>query len=337
MADGDGQFNQAMLATIDGPAMMMLAIANRAPPPPVLQTTQPSLIRALVAHRSLPLATRLEIAERGEALAIIEATRLSDLYLQAIRERAALPPPILRRAQIVASARNVTNAQEIAASVAAVYAEARGSPMFPTVARASSLGLLNLPPQPQYANVAQEAMRGFLLLGDKQRTQQWTKLALGAAYNNARALIALDRMMPLVVIAGIDNPRRLLPEDMNRWYELLSEEDPQRAPLRGYLMLELLRAVGFDVPLRSTQLPEAPPGNVRLVGLPQATLQTLASAGQERRLAEVALLASGAIGEIALTDLHPSSVGAVIRALRLAGEDHAARLFAIEIAIAHGL
>ena len=49
-------------------------------------------------------------------------------------------------------------------------------------------------------------MRGFLLLGDKQLALAWTKLALNAAYNNARAMIALDRLMPLVVIAGIDNP-----------------------------------------------------------------------------------------------------------------------------------
>jgi hypothetical protein len=337
MVDGDGQLNPAMLATIDGPAMMMLAVANQQPPAATLRTTQPPLLRALVAHRSLPLATRLEIAERSEALAIIEAARLSDLYVQAIHEGTALPAPILRRAQLVASARNVSNAQEIVASLAAVYAEVRGSPMFPTIARSSSVGLLNLPAQPQYANVAQEAMRGFLLLGDKRRTEQWTKLALSAAYNNARAMLALDRLMPLVVIAGIDNPRRVLPEDMNRWYELLREDDPQRAPLRGYLLLELLRAVGYDIPLRSTHLPETPPGNVRLVGLPQATLQALDSAGQEGRRAETALLAAGGFGETALVDLHPASVGAVVRALRLAGEDEAARLFAIEIAIAYGL
>ena len=69
-----------------------------------------------------------------------------------------------------------------------VYGEARGNPMFPTIARASAFGLLNLPPKPEYANVAQEAIRGFLLLGDKRRTEAWTKLALTAAYNNARAM-----------------------------------------------------------------------------------------------------------------------------------------------------
>src|SRR5437899_710362 len=86
-----------------------------------------------------------------------------------------------RRAQLVYLARNAANAQEIMNSVAAVYGEARGNPMFPTIARASAIGLLNLPAKPEYANVAQEAIRGFLLLGDKRRTEAWTKLALTAA------------------------------------------------------------------------------------------------------------------------------------------------------------
>ena len=83
--------------------------------------------------------------------------------------------------------------------------------MFPTIARASAAGLLSLPAKPQFASVAQEAMRGFLLLGDKQQAQAWTRLALNAAYNNAGALNALDRLMPLVAVAGIDDPKRLPP------------------------------------------------------------------------------------------------------------------------------
>ena len=67
------------------------------------------------------------------------------------------------------------NPTEMVNSIAAVYGEARGSPLFPTIARASAAGLLNLPAQPQFANVAQEAMRGFLLLGAKQQAQAWIR------------------------------------------------------------------------------------------------------------------------------------------------------------------
>ena len=42
-------------------------------------------------------------------------------------------------------------------------------------------------------------------------------------------------------------------------------------------------------------------------------------------------------GETPLVELHPAAVGAIVRALRQVGEDHAARLFAVEVAIAHGL
>jgi hypothetical protein len=180
-------------------------------------------------------------------------------------------------------------------------------------------------------------MRGFLLLGDKQQTRAWTRLALSAAFNNAGALNSLDRLMPLVAVAGIDDPKRLPPSEVNRWYEAIRRDDPARAPLRGYLLLELFRATGIDVPPRSTDLPEAPPGNVRLVMPPAATLQALQSAAAGRRRAETALLASIAAGETPLNELHPAAVAAIVRALRQVGEDHAGRLFAIETAIAYGL
>jgi hypothetical protein len=323
-------------APLDGPAMLMLALGHVSLPPAALQSKDPPMIRALVGHRSLPIATRIDIAERGEALAIIEATRLSDLYAQAVKEGAALPAPMARRARLVAAAHDASNAQEIMTSIAALYGESRDSPLFPTLARASATALLHLPAKPDYANVAQEAMRGFLLLGDKQLALAWTQLALRAAFNNARAMMALDRLMPLVVISGIDRSARLEPQDVNRWYEVVRQEDARSAPLRGYLLLQLFRATGFELAPHATELPEAPPP-VRLVSPPAATLQALQAAAANGRRAEASLLAASAIGETSLVDLHPAAVGAIVRALSEAGEGHTARLFAIEVAIAHGL
>lgn len=327
----------APLGPLDGPAMVMLDLAHVPPPASALQTTEPPLIRALVGHRTLGLAARIDIAERGESLAIIEATRLGDLYMQAVKEGAVLPPAMAKRAKLVAAVRNAANAQEIVNAITAVYAEARGTPLFPTVARATAIGLLSLPAKPEYANVAQEAMRGFLLLGDKQLALVWTKLALGAAYNNARAMMALDRLMPLVVIAGIDNPTHLAPADVDRWYEVMRQDDPKNAVLRGYMLLQLFRATGVDMPPGSTTLPETPPANVRLVSPPAATMQAIQAAAAGRRRAEMALLASVAVGEGSLAELHPGAVAAIVRGLRAVGEDQAARLFAIETAIARGL
>jgi hypothetical protein len=247
-----------------------------------------------------------------------------------------MPAAMARRARLVAAARNASNADEIMQSLVAVYGEARGSPLFATIARASASSLLTLPAKPEYANVAQEAIRGLLLLGDQRLTQTWTKLALTSVANNARAIIALDRMLPLIAVAGVDSTRRLSVGELNRWYDLMQQDDPARAPLRGYLMLELLRATG-NLPAGAIALPETAPANVRAVSPPAATLQALQAAAAGRRRAETALLASIAIGETALTDLHPAAVGAIVRAVLDAGEDQAARLFAIEVAIADGL
>ena len=314
----------------------MFDLAHVRPPAAALQSNDPPMIRALVADRSLPIVTRVEAGERGEASAIIEATRLSDLYVLAVRDGAAMPAAMARRARLVAAARNASNADEIMQSLVAVYGEARGSPLFATIARASASSLLTLPAKPEYANVAQEAIRGLLLLGDQRLTQTWTKLALTSVANNARAIIALDRMLPLIAVAGVDNTRRLSVGEVDRWYDLMQQDDPARAPQRGYLMLELLRATGA-LPAGATTLPESAPAGARAISPPAASLQALQAAAAGRRRAETALLGSIAIGETALTDLHPAAVGAIVRAVRDVGEDQAARLFAIEVAIAQGL
>src|SRR4029077_1586520 len=102
-------------------------------------------------------------------------------------------------------ARSASNPAEIMNSIVAVYTEARGSPLFPTIARATAAGLLRLPAKPEFAAVAQEAIRGFLLLCDARLTEAWVKLAITAAANNPHTLDALDHLMPLAAVAGIDS------------------------------------------------------------------------------------------------------------------------------------
>jgi hypothetical protein len=102
-------------------------------------------------------------------------------------------------------------------------------------------------------------------------------------------------------------------------------------------MLQLFRATGINVPPGTTELPEAAPANARLVMPPAATLQALQAAAAGRRRAATSLLASVAAGEAPLGELHPAAVATIVSALRQVGEDHAARLFAIETAIACGL
>jgi hypothetical protein len=322
---------------IDGPALMAIDLMHTQVPANVLRNTQPPIVRALVGLKPLPIATRIEIAERGEALAIIEATKLGDLYLEALRDGASLPAATSRRARMVAAARSASNPNEMVSSIAAAYGEARDSPLFPTIARASAAALINLPAQPQFANVAQEAMRGFLLLGAKLQTQAWIRLALSAVTNNARAIIALDRLVPLAAVAGLDDAKRLTTGEINRWYEVTRDDDAARAPLRGYLLLELLRSTGFDLPPKSTDLPDRPPGNARLMMPATANLQALVNAAAGGRRAETALLAPIAAGETPLNELHPAAIATIVQALRHVGEDHSARLFAVETAIAYGL
>ena len=113
-------------------------------------------------------------------------------------------------------------------------------------------------------------------------------------------------------------------------------DDPDRAPLRGVLLLELFRrhrhrhAAGLNRPARDILgkcVPVMPPPQrcrpcsrrLRGVAAPNVV------AGLDCRRRDTA------------QQLHPAAVAAIVRALRQVGEDYAGRLFAIETAIAYGL
>src|SRR4029434_8113819 len=99
----------------------------------------------------------------------------------------------------------------------------------------------------------------------------------------------------------------------------------------------LLRSTGFDLPAKSTDLPDKPPGNARLVIPPTASLQPLVNAATGERRAATPLLAPIAAGETPLNELHPAAIATIVQALRHVGEDFSARLFAMATAIAYGL
>ena len=202
----------------------------RAPPPACCARRSRRSSAPWSAIKPLPIATRLEIAERGEALAIIEATRLGDLYLEARARRRRLPPAMARRARLVAAARNATQRRRDRCSRSppsmARRAAARCSP--PSRARAPP-ACSTCRPSRSIANVAQEAMRGFLLLGDKQQTQAWTRLAL-TAVSQQRA--RHDRARPADAAGRHRRHRRSQAPaagEINRWYEVMPRGRCRRA------------------------------------------------------------------------------------------------------------
>ena len=70
---------------------------------------------------------------------------------------------------------------------------------------------------------------------------------------------ALDRLMPLAAVAGIDNPKRLPPSEVNRWYEVMRQDDPEP---RAAARLSAARAVPrhrYRPAAGCTDLPETAP------------------------------------------------------------------------------
>ena len=203
-------------------------------------------------------------------------------------------------------------------SIAAVYTETRGSPLFPTIARASAAGLLHLPAKPR---IRQRGAGGDARLpaAGRQAADQGldaSSRSTPPATMPARS-IALDRLMPLVAVAGIDDPKRLPPSEVNRWYEAMRQDDPARAPLRGYLLLELFRATGIDMPPRRDRPARGAagrraPGHAAGGHLAGAAVRGAPGVAAPRRRC----WRRSPLGETPLGELHPAAVAAIVRALR---------------------
>ena len=67
--------------------------------------------------------------------------------------------------------------------------------------RTFATGLLNLPAKPQFASVAPEALRAFLLLGDKKQAQTWMRLAVACVVMGAVVLAIRHWVGPWTAIA----------------------------------------------------------------------------------------------------------------------------------------
>ncbi len=319
---GSDALNVALLNAIKHPvAADSLAKA----PPPVL--------RQMAGNNNLPLAVRLEAAERGEQLGVIDPSQLMTLY-QAAADAPGIPPAMKQRATAARNVVKATDLQQKVTAIAAAFRAAEGAGLFTTMSRVLGPYMVQFYPEQKTAPVGAEAARAALALNDQARAVEWFYTIVGGATIDPQYQAPTDRLWLVMQLADNSNSIPWEPGHLNKWRDLDARRDNAHAAQRQAVVAAMLQALGerYD-PAELT-----PPAIVNgFANPPAGVLDRMAVAGEQRRVAETVALICIAAGEQPLTALSPATVGAIIRHMRQLGMEDASRRFAVEVALAYGM
>jgi len=292
--------------------------------------TTPAQLRQIAANIAAPLAQRIEAAERGEALGVIDPRQLLELY-QAGADAPGLSAPAKRRAQAVRDAVRASDVADKIKAMQAAFRAAEGSALFTTMARVLGEQLVKIFPEHKTAPLSADTARSFLALNDFPRAVEWYYTLAGGSTIDPQYETPTAALWPVMQLADSSSSIPWEPGFMAKW-QALNAKHP-RGPQRAAVLAALLPALGEPVDRGEFN----PPPATGFAAPPAAVLARLSQAAQQGRVAESVALAAQAAGETNLTALSPATLAAIVQALRQIGLPDVARRFAVEVALAHAL
>jgi len=297
----------------------------------VTDETAPATLRQIASNTAAGLAQRIEAAERGEALGVIDPRQLLELY-QAGADAPGLAAPVRKRAKAV---RDAVQANELADKVAAMQAAFRAaedSALFTTMSRVLGELLIKIFPEHKTAPMAADTARAFLALNDFPRAVEWYYTVAGGATIDPQYEAPTVALWPVMQLADNVSSIPWEPGFLAKWNALNAKQ--RNAARRAQVLAALLGALGE--PYDRGELP-SPAKGARFAPPPQAVLARLAQTAPQGKVAESVTLIAQAAGETELTSLAPATLNAIIVGLRQIGLPDVARRFAVEVALAHAL
>ncbi|MDF3073624.1 MAG: Antifreeze glycopeptide polyprotein precursor [Alphaproteobacteria bacterium] len=292
--------------------------------------TTPAQLRQIAANVAAPLAQRIEAAERGEALGVIDPRQLLELY-QAGADAPGLSPQAKRRAQAVRDAVRAGDVGDKVKAMQAAFRAAEGSALFTTMARVLGEQLVKIYPEHKTAPMAADTARAMLALNDFPRAVEWYYTVAGGATIDPQYEAPTVQLWPVLQLADNVGSIPWEPGFMAKW-QAQNARHP-RAAQRAAVLAALLPALGE--PVDRAEFNPAPATG--FAAPPQQALARLAQSAQQGRVAAAVALAAQAAGETPLTQLAPATLSGIVQALRQIGLQDVARRFAVEVVLAHAL
>jgi len=292
--------------------------------------TSPAQLRQIAGNAAAAPAQRIEAAERGEALGVIDPRQLLELY-QAGADAPGLAAPVRKRARAVRDAMQATEIGDKVGAMQAAFRAAEDSALFTTMSRVLGEQLIKIYPEHKTAPMAADTARAFLALNDFPRAVEWYYTVAGGATIDPQYEAPTIALWPVMQLADNVNSIPWEPGFLAKWQALNAKQ--RNAARRVQVLAALLGALAE--PYDRAEL-TVPPGG-RYAVAPQALLARLSQSAPQARIAESVALIAQAAGENDLTSLAPATLSAIVVALRQIGLPDVARRFAVEVALAHAL
>jgi hypothetical protein len=343
------QKRPARLDSLPSPTPLHLAMlrsVNAPLPADVLDKASPPILRAIGISPNADLDLRLRAAERAALVGAIAIDRLAQIYMSIEFSENELNSALSTaeknwtprgRALLYRSARMQTVPTAKAAVIQKAFQLARQDGQLLLLMRLYRDILKAIPVSADLAWFAGEAAKGLLALGEQDAARPWVTLLRERELRDQDARTARDRLWALAIMAGDDRYRVDDAESMSAWLNVLREEEPDLAYERAGLALELMQAVGIQVPAPYWQTLLQPPRRSPVLVPPPAFTPALEEAVRGGRLGESVLLSILMLGPDGTLGAEASLLRDVIVALRTTGLEKEGRTLALEAALANGL
>lgn len=327
--------------------LAMLRAARLQIPDDAVPGARPAILRSIATSPNAPLDTRLMAAERAEAAGALAPDALADIYAsvettpedqlawQTLATEEA-GPRINALLYQVASIES--EPQTRARVVVTALSRARLAGGFNTIARVMRDICSAIEPTPDLGWAASEIGRALLAAGDVASARRWFDII----YQNASggvpdAAIAILDLWPLIQLTDVEGSLGWNPDALQGWWQGEQARSGDNAYERAAAVFTLMDAIGYPVPERLWQ--ELMEASLTVTAyMPSVQLwRSLETASHGSRVGETVMLSLLALGEVGPAGANPTTLHAVVSALKRVGLDTDARRVALESALAKGL
>ncbi len=341
--------------SLPDPQPLHLALARTAKmrlPGDVLESNRPGVLRAIAISPNATPELRLEAAERAEVAGAFPVDALRQLYASIQFPADALRNPLkssakrsgpMSRALLYRASLMQTAADAQAKGLAQALSKAREGGRYASTARAFLPILSRVPPVPELAWFAPEAIRAFLMSGRHDDAKPWFAMLEAAATRDDSLARQLEVLMPVAKLSGFEAADDWPMTKLEDWWKALEQTLDQAqiqtdtARDNAALLAAVFDALGEPVPdTLWVALLEGPERRTALAPHPALWFRLDAAAGRAH-VGETVLLAMVILGDGGPARAEPMVLHRVLQSLRTVGLGPEARAMALEAIINAGL
>lgn len=250
--------NPVPVESLADPTPMHLSMARVSKtqlPGDVIASNRPGVLRTIATSPNATIETRLEAAERAEMTGALSVDNLRQLYTsisfseedlanplsKAESEGGPLSRALLYRASLI---QTIPVAQAEAAAKA--LSLGRDGGRYTSTVRVFMPVLKRIPPSTELIWFAPDAIRAFLIGGEKEAATPWFSLLRNNALHNVESAIALNALLPMARLAGSSETHEWGPGELAKWWNQTRTEEGARD--KAALLYTLLEGLGEDIP-----------------------------------------------------------------------------------------